>query len=88
MHHGMHAETCRAGVLGQICLHSDEAFALEGLRLAGVIAEEVAALATITRQKVQLAPAAQEGCGIHIQVVVILRQHVSCAGMSVAMQST
>ena len=88
MHHGMHAESCRAGVLGQLCSHSDEPFALEGLRLAGVIAEEVAALATITRQEVQLAPAAQEGRGIHIQIVVILRQHVSCASTSVAVQST
>lgn len=49
-----------------MCSHSDEAFALEGLRLAGVIAEEVAALAPITRQEVQLTPAAQEGCRIHI----------------------
>ena len=56
-------------------LHSNEAFALEGLGLAGVVAEQVAALAPVAGQEVQLAPASQEGCCIHIQVVVVLQQH-------------
>ena len=59
-------------------LHSNEAFALKGLGLAGVVAEQVAALAPVAGQKVQLAPASQEGCCIHIQIVVVLQQHAEC----------
>ena len=59
-------------------LHSNEAFALVGLGLAGVVAEQVAALAPVAGQEVQLAPASQEGCCIHIQIVVVLQQHKYC----------
>ncbi len=63
------------GSLDCCSLHSNEAFALEGLGLTGIVAEQVAALAPVAGQEVQLAPASQEGCRIYIQVVVILQQH-------------
>ncbi len=69
--------SCECFECSLVCdgLHSNEAFALEGLGLVRVIAEQVAALAPVAGQEVQLAPASQEGRCIHVQVVVVLQQH-------------
>lgn len=64
--------------LVRLDLHSNQAFALVGLGLAGVIAEQVAALTPVTGHEVQLASAAHEGRCIHVQVIVILQMQTHC----------
>lgn len=55
-------------------VRSNQAFALVGLRVAGIVAEQVAALAPVACQKVQLAPRPQKGRCVHIQIAVVLQR--------------